>query len=328
VGPLAIHNGALIYPESKKKLKYYDLLTGDILGQYKAKGVPQTGLAVDDTLGFYGAGPRKNFIRAINLLAAKRLWQVLVKDALPGPIIVGNRLIVSSSEGSVWSLDLATGDPVWVYHSDRRLAASVSFADGTLFQPADQSELIALAADDGHELYRVTLDGPLVAGVVADDRVYAADMLGHVYALSRNDGTIEWQTSIGGPIWSTPAVSGDQIVVSQTGGELVALDKTSGIIQWRYATGSAVRATPLVIGDLVVAGTLTGKMLVLDRANGALVDSTTVKGAVEEAPVTDGRRVYVATQAGKIICFGESNEQADRPDHQTASQYRSERTGP
>jgi len=314
-GPLAVHHGSLIFPDTKKKIRFYDTETGRHLGRLKAKGIPQTGVVVDDSLAIYGVAPKRNFLRAYNLLTAKRLWQMRIKDALPGPIIEGNRLYVSSAEGELVAFELPEGVPAWSVRLESRVTTSASMVDDKLYQPGDGGRLYSLDARDGRILFEVQLDGPLVSPVAVADRVYAGDVLGQVYALDPNDGAVIWQKQLDGPIWTTPAVAGDRLYIGHSGGQVVALNRADGELVWSHDLGTVVRASVLVIGDFVVAGSMAGKLVVLRADDGNLVDSTTLKGAIEFPPVTDGRRLFVATQAGKIVCFGEHNEPTDLNNH-------------
>ncbi|MCD6249785.1 MAG: PQQ-binding-like beta-propeller repeat protein [candidate division Zixibacteria bacterium] len=314
-GPLAIHYGCLVFPDTKRKIRFYDTETGRHLGRLKAKGIPQTGVVVSDSLAIYGVAPRRNFIRAYNLLTAKRLWQMRIKDVLPGPIIQGNRLYISSAEGELMALELPEGVPAWSVRLDSRATASASLVDDKLYQPGDGGRLYGLDARDGKILFETQLDGPLVSPVAVADRVYAGDVLGQVYALDQNDGAVIWQKQLDGPIWNTPAVTGDRLYVGHSGGKVIALNRVDGELVWSHDLGTVVRASVLVVGDFVVAGSMAGNLVVLRADDGSLVDSTTLKGAIEFPPVTDGRRLFVATQAGKIVCFGEYNEPTNLDHH-------------
>jgi len=53
VGPLAISHGQLVYPGSKRKVKFYEIENGDFQGRIKVKGNPQTGILIFDTLGYF-----------------------------------------------------------------------------------------------------------------------------------------------------------------------------------------------------------------------------------------------------------------------------------
>ena len=323
-GPLAIHNGALVYPDTKKKIRFYDTRTGRHLGRLRAKGIPQSGVAIADTLAFFGLSPKKNLIRAYNLFTAKRLWQRRVKDVFPGPIILEDRLIVSSAEGDLFALGLDDGELGWSCSVGHRLTASASFGEGRLYQPGDGGLLFCLSAGDGQELFRVELEGPIVSPAVVADQVYIVDVLGNVYAMDPEDGSVVWQTRLDGPIWSSPAVAEGRLIVGHSGGEVVALDAQTGQLLWRYEIGTVVKASVLIVGDFVVAGTMAGELVVLTVEEGNLVDSTSLKGAIEFPPVTDGWRLFVATQAGKIVCFGENNEQVTPPHHGVTPQGQSE----
>lgn len=310
-GPLSIHNGTLVYPETRKKIKFYDLETGDYLGRLKARGVAQTGVAIADSLAFWGVAPRRDGLYAHNLITYRRLWEGHVKDALPGPIIWDNRLVVSSAEGVLLALDLNHGDTVWTFQADQRLTAAASSEFGKIFQPADRGRLYAVSADSGRELFRVVLDGPIVNTVAVADKVYVAVMTGLVYALDPESGSIVWKVDLGHPIWTSPTVADGRVFVGNSGGQVVALDGATGLVLWRFEAGAVIRCSALAAGDLVVTGTMSGRLVVLRADDGALVDSTTVKGPIKASPVTDGRRLVIATEAGKIYCFGETHDQTD-----------------
>ena len=310
-GPLSIHHAALVYPETRKKIRFYELATGRYQGRLKAKGVAQTGVSVADSLAFWGVAPRRDGLFAYNLYTSRRQWDKKVKDVHPGPIICDNRLVVSSREGGLLALELNQGEPVWTFQADQSLTAAASFGHGRIFQPADRGWLYAVSADSGRELYRVSLSGPIVSAVAVDDKLYVAVMTGQVYALEPEDGSVLWKTDLGHPTWTSPTVADGRVFVGHSGGEVVALEASTGLELWRYDAGAVIRSSALAAGDYLVTGTMTGLLVVLRSEDGVLVDSTTLKGPIKVSPVTDGRRLLVATEAGKIYCFGESDEQAD-----------------
>jgi len=313
-GPLTLANHAVVFPDTKKKVRFYDLLTGREQGRLKVKGAPRSGLAIQDSLGFYALGPRSNFVGAIDLIRYKSLWKRRIKDANPGPIIVYNRLIVSSGDGRVEAYGLEDGELLWQYDLGGRLESSASFADGRLWQANDRGVLVALSVDDGAELTRVELQGPVVSPPAVTDRVFVADMTGKVYAIDPSNGSQLWQTDLESPVWTTPAVAHGRLYIGKSSGGLAALDAADGHEVWRRDTGSVVRASAIVIGQTVVVGTMSGALLTLRAEDGAIIDSVQLNGAIRFSPVTDGQRLYVATQSGRIICFGENHEQADRAD--------------
>jgi len=314
VGPVTIYYNILVYPDSKKKFKYYDIFTGGYLGKLKCKGIPQTGLVIKDSLAYFSLAPRKNYLRCINLLNNDMLWKRHVKDAAAGSILLENSLVISSGDGLITAYDIVDGRQVWQAETEGRIVAPVSYRDGKLFQPGVDGKLYVLSATDGRELYRIEALGPMVSSVVADKLVYAADILGYVGAYDPVDGRSVWQVKLSGPIWTSPVLAGERLFIGHSGGGLVALEASSGRELWRFETGEVIKASPIAVGEFVIAGTMTGKLLVLKASDGSPVDERQLTGAVVFSPVTDGRRVFVVTQKGKIICFGEKNDKPIQTD--------------
>ncbi|MGD8923081.1 MAG: hypothetical protein PVH24_07500, partial [Candidatus Zixiibacteriota bacterium] len=91
-GPLTVVHNALVCPSSKKKVRFYNPATGQYLGKLKCKGIPQTGVAVADSLAFYSIAPETDMLYAVNLLNGHVIWERDLKDAAAGPIIVKNSL--------------------------------------------------------------------------------------------------------------------------------------------------------------------------------------------------------------------------------------------
>jgi outer membrane protein assembly factor BamB len=307
-GPLTIYHDALMFAGTKKRLRVYDLSSGKKLMQYKLGGVPQTGIVMEDSLSFYAIGPPRDRLHCVDLARRKRLWSQPVKDASAGSIIVSNRLIIGSADGTVASYDLRSGKEVWSRSLDGKCVAPASYADGTVFQATDRDFLYGLSVVDGKERFHVSLKGPVEAAAAVDQFVYVTDVLGDIYSISADSGRIVWEVRLEGPLWTSPAVSGDRLVAAHSGGEVVALDRTDGKRLWSYSTVDVVAASPLIVGEYVVAGTMSGTLVVLKLSDGTLVSKVQLSSAVAQAPVTDGRRIVVATEDGKIRCYGDRND--------------------
>ncbi|UCE25667.1 MAG: PQQ-binding-like beta-propeller repeat protein [Candidatus Zixiibacteriota bacterium] len=303
-GPLTIHQGQLIYPGAKNKIRFLQLETGKYSGHIKPKGYVQSGLVAKDSLGFFATGPRKNLLKCVNLRKGKKIWDRYILDVASGMLLVDDMLIVGAGEGVLTALDVESGEEVWSFTAESRFHIPPAYSNGFIFQPGDDGTIYALNPRDGSEVFRSELDGPLVSPVAIDDLVYVADMDGNVYALDKSNGERIWQQTLDGPVWTSPAVSEGTLFVGHSGGELVALDALTGDIVWKYSTVDVIRASALVAGQYVIVGTLTGKLYSLDVDDGSLVDQRELKGAISASPLSDGSRVYVATDRGLITCFG------------------------
>ncbi|MCK4573431.1 MAG: PQQ-binding-like beta-propeller repeat protein [candidate division Zixibacteria bacterium] len=307
-GPLVIYNDRIVYPGTRHKIKFVDLMTGSKAGQFKSKGEAQTGLVMLDSLGYFAVGPRRSRLKCANFVTGKIMWQRPVKDAAEGSILVDNRLYVSSTEGVLMALDPYSGDLLWRFSASGLLKAPASFGAEKIFQPFDDGLLYALTPE-GKELFHVELDAPLVSPVSIADLVYCADVAGNLYGIDPEDGRIRWRDHIDGPVWASVTVADGRLFVGHTGGELVALEAATGKTLWRYDADEAIVASAVVAGQYVVFGTMGGKVFSLRTADGTLVQERQLSGAVATTPITDGDRVFVATDKGIVTCFGETDDQ-------------------
>ncbi len=323
-GPLTISHKNLIYPSTKKKIRFYDIKTGKDKGRLKTKGSVYSGVVIVDSLAFFAVSPPKQRLYCYNLLTGKEVWKRRIKDTPGGSIIVNNRLLMSSTEGVVTVYDQATGEIEWSYKANERFISPAVYGDGLIYQPGDKGNVYALNPDDGSEVFCVQLDGPVSGVAVGEHRLIAATVTGHVYGIHPRDGLMLWKVSFNSPIWAAPAVTNRHTIVGLNSGEVVALNPSDGIEQWRFETVEVVRTSPIVVGSYVITGTAGGTIFSLDIGDGRLVDKRKLDAAVNVNPVSDGDRVVVATVSGAIICFGEHDEQQSQADKRIDSRYKSQ----
>ena len=323
-GPLTIYHETLIYPSTKKKIRFYDIATGKYKGRLKSKGPVYSGVVIADSLAFFAISPPKRRLYCFNLLTGKKVWKRRIKDTPGGPIIVENRLLMSSTAGVITAYDLFTGKVAWSYKTDERFISPAVYGAGLIYQPGDKGKIYALNPQNGSEEFCVQLDGPVSGVAVGEHRLIAATVTGHIYGMNPRDGLVLWNVSFESPIWAAPAVTSQYTVIGLNSGEIVALNTRDGIEKWRFETVEVVRTSPIVVGSKVITGTVGGTVFSLDIGDGRLVDKRKLNAAITVNPVSDGNRVLVATAKGAIICFGEHDEQQSQADKRIDSQYQSQ----
>lgn len=77
--------------------------------------------------------------------------------------------------------------------------------------------------------------------------------------------TRRWVYTTGGPVKSSPVISGGRVFVGSDDGHLHAIDVTTGQRAWAVDLGSPVAAPPVVEGDLVVVGSTDGVLHAVSR---------------------------------------------------------------
>ncbi len=100
-------------------------------------------------------------------------------------------------------------------------------------------------------------------GGPAHTGVYAVDAV-HVF------GGLAWSFRTGGPVRSSPVLSGGLLFVGSDDGYLYALDRQSGALAWRFDAGAAVTSSPAVAHGLVLFQSHGGTLHAVDLATGLL----------------------------------------------------------
>ena len=88
---------------------------------------------------------------------------------------------------------------------------------------------------------------------------------GGIYALNRQDGSLQWRFGMPGSVYSSPALDADGVLYTgSTIGQVFAIDSSTGEGVFSYDAGAAIWTAPAIRpdGSLVVADR-TGRVLVL-----------------------------------------------------------------
>src|SRR6267143_6916024 len=104
------------------------------------------------------------------------------------------------------------------------------------------------------EKWRVDGIGMYGTPAVSLGAVYVSTMMGDVVALDATSGEMKWNTSIGLPMTSSPAVGDGMVYVTDLGpnASLWALDTVTGGVLWHTLidTDAAGWGSPIVVGPL------------------------------------------------------------------------------
>jgi outer membrane protein assembly factor BamB len=180
------------------------LLVADAVNGKPKWSIPHKGyaspLALGDGAVYAEATP--NRLAAFDLLTHKARWTTDIEDSPKTdaqvairPVRLGPDLFVGSRGGSILCLDPADGTVRW----------------------------------------RVTPSDSPVQGIVADDeRVYACDGRGFIYAIGRRTGTVVWHYDVGNAIAGAPVLQDGRIVVVSSGGFILSVNALSGGYLWRF----------------------------------------------------------------------------------------------
>jgi outer membrane protein assembly factor BamB len=157
--------------------------------------------------------------------------------------------------------------------------------------------------------------GPAVADGTVFVGTTATSSGGELYALSTDDGTVQWRRETPGDVSVTPAVVGDTVYVtdspntreqSDMKGRLYALDAATGESRWTLQSKGSELGPPIVAGDRILFSvsesnrsyeTTYAALVAVSLVDGTR-DWTVERDAVRfTSPAVAGKTVYVGTGA-------------------------------
>jgi len=252
-----------------------DSADGTVEWSVATNGFLMTSVTLEDGTVYTSGGPRSRRLYAIDAGTGSVEWTHSTDD-LDGPLI--NVPPAVDSAGVVVSVDVYTesssrpqlrslsldGEEQWRYEipaSYGSLSTPVLWNDRVYVSIGDYG-IVALNRETGESewAHRVddlwALNGILSSPAVADGTVYGTSSGRELFALTTDDGTVEWQVDLELPTVSSPVVAGQRLYIGTTErsdrpemeAEVLGIDTADGSIDWRWTAPGSVPTTASV-GD-------------------------------------------------------------------------------
>lgn len=263
--------------------------------------------------------------------APRQLWNASIAGSNPreriaaAPVVANGTLYALDVEARVTAFDANTGRKLWTQEvsKDRRNKAAVfgggvSYDNGKLIAVDGLGEVAALEAKTGKMLWHVKPGGPLRgAPTLAYGTVYAVSQDNQLFALSQEDGSVQWTAS--GSLESqgvfgvaAPAAGRGTLVAGFSSGELNAYRYENGRTLWQDTLSRTVASTsvssladidadPVVDESRVYAVGQGGRMVALELTTGRRVWEENIAGI--STPWLAGEWLFVVTDDAKLVCL-------------------------
>jgi outer membrane protein assembly factor BamB len=250
------------------------------------------------------------------------------------PITLGNNLIVTSQQGSVFAVSPSSGNVLWTKDVggyprqpvlfDNSVVIASSNGNITAFRQDGSIKWTSKVADyiygiaSGEKLYATTNLGLLVidksgnAAIIYNktNLTYTAPAVGDntiVFGVDdflvavRPSGTVAWSKQVAKFWKSNPVIDQGIIFIGALDNSLYAFDASDGFYRWKAETDGWILSTPFVNGATVYFGSNDGHIYSVSRDTGKLNWKVQTKEAVQSTP-TSGQL------AGKKVIFAGSND--------------------
>lgn len=144
--------------------------------------------------------------------------------------------------------------------------------------------------------------------VLADGRVYAANLEGRVYAIDAATGNELWNVETELRLSGGPGYGEGTVAIGSLDGDVIALNPDNGSERWRAKVSSEVVATPAVGSGIVVVRANDGRMYGFGATDGERkwvydrgLPSLTLRG--NSAPLIAGGAVFAGYDNGQVVAL-------------------------
>lgn len=212
----------------------------------------------------------------------------LDEPIIASPVVDGNLLLVSSSDGFVYAFELnedktVQNEPLWKLKTENRVWSTPVVVDGIVYVGSQDGDVYA--ADINAEadasgviepLWKFQTDGAVTATpLVLDGRVYIGSFDKKFYSIDAKNGDEANAVSFSEAdnwYWGEAIASGNIIYVPSLDGTLYALSRETLRLVWPpVKTDGPIVGSPVIVGNWIAVGSEDGYVWIASKADGEVV---------------------------------------------------------
>ena len=249
-----------------------------------------------------------------NLLNGAIEWKTKVGDIETSPLLIGNRLYVTTLEGTLQCIEKNSGDVLWKYEvprHDRIIPIHSSPAsDGNLIVfGCDDGTLYAVGLIDGTLRWKTSSGGGIFASPSIDQgSVFVGSLDGSMYSYDLNTGKLLWKTPLGAKIYGSQAVASHRLYVGTAGRTIDCLDEGTGAILWSATTNGVINSTPLLSGTVLYVGCLDKTLYAYNAQTGEKIWEYKTEGRIKTMPVIAKDYLFLFAEDRSVLAFKHSDK--------------------
>jgi len=171
-------------------------------------------------------------------------WTICLRDLdvdnLIAPtvqVVIGDgRVYVGCKNGRLYALDASTGAVCWTFQADGPIIHTAGYRDGRVFIAAMDGCVHALNAATGKQQWVFATHrrfGFSTAVLLADNKIFAVDRGGRLFALNPGDGTELWHYDAVAPVDQSPAFDAGKVFFAGEDMCVHAVNAADGTMLWK-----------------------------------------------------------------------------------------------
>lgn len=245
-------------------------------------------------------------------------WAIYLEEKILGTWIVGDAVYAFTAKQNVYAIGLDDGYVRWVYN----LKADLSYPPAAYSYKADgiarkdevflisKDTLHCVDKDAGYALWKKRLPFAAASAPAASiSHVYVGSWDDRVYAIDKDDRTIDWSYRTGGPVTARSDAAEktvEAVYVGSEDGTVYAMHPNREERKWAFETRGAIVARPLFFRTYVYAGSKDFNLYSIRALDGNLEWRYPTGGPILKDPVAYAKEKGGAREITVYVVSGDS----------------------
>lgn len=260
-------------------------------------------------------------------------WVISYEEPIrSSPVVVSGQAISVTTKGTIFSIDIKSGEENWKVDLQGEVIASPAAVDRIVCIPIreggnssgspDASTIIGLDYSNGEQIWRKTIDNDIWASPsVKDEEIYVIDIQGKLYKINSRNGDLVGNWEFNSIQVHSPAIEGDDIFVENNIGYIQSLD-TSNEMNWSKgqegpshpppSPGSSITdaaisesapiESPVTISDdMVISTAMSSTVMARNKNSGEEMWEFSTFGDVLSSPSISGGSIFLGDSQGNVF---------------------------
>ena len=247
---------------------------------------------------------------AINATTGKVIWMRTGQGPKPStPAIAGDRVIVSSTSGTVTAFARSNGAKLWQLDLPAaKVESSPVVIGSTAYFGATDGRLFAVNTANGHVKWAYNTGGRINSSPsILGNKVFITTYAGSILSLNRFNGHRNWITYIRRDFaqyesfYASASTDGKRLYTISRAGKVVAVRVSDGSVVWTHDLNTTGYSTPAIANGVIYVGDFNGLVHAYRAADGTQLWQTYIGGRILAPGVIVGPLVFFSNLETKTF---------------------------
>ncbi len=260
---------------------------------------------------------------AFNATTGAKLWTYYIEGSTnlvwSSPAIDSGRVYVGTRNNNFYCLNQSTGALIWTFATGDTINTSPLVKENRVYFGSSDGIFYCLNSVNGSLVWAHTFNSlPSIEGsspAAIDDIIIFGSATSNVHALNASTGDEIWNYTAGGPITSSPAISGERVYLASSEPvfnlTMFCLNTNTGSLIWNTTIvttrfSAIYLSSPAVANGRVFIGALDGDVYSFNATNGEVIWKYPTGEEMWSSPSVADGKVFIGSSNGKLYCLNET----------------------